>query len=156
MHPSPSPSLSPGSPSVTHTYRPHQSLPHMLLHSTHSFLQRHRSLLAVEGHWVGEEHWAVGALLDMWGGSQRPHLSSRGVWCLPSKYSWLACHVLSIYPSVYDGIGRNVCHEESFLQYAILPTFAKVVCSVSPQDMWIATLPIVYSNLWHVACVEYC
>ena len=55
-----------------------------------------------------------------------------------------------LYPSgegVYDGIGKNVCHEESFLQFAILPTSAKVVCSVFPQDMWIARLPIVYSNL---------
>ena len=66
--------------------------------------------------------------------------------CHPNTPGW-PCHVLSIYPSVYDGIGRNVCHEESFLQFAILPTFAKVVCSVSPQDMWIATLPIVYSDL---------
>ena len=57
---------------------------------------------------------------------------------------------------VYDGIGRNICLEKSFLHFAILPTSAKVVCNVSPQDMWIATLPIVYSNLWHVACVEYC
>ena len=51
-----------------------------------------------------------------------------------------------LYPSgegVYDGIGRNVCHEESFLQFVLLPTTAKVVCSVSPQDLWIATLPIV-------------
>ena len=65
------------------------------------------------------------------GGSQRPHLSSRRVWCLPSKYSWLAlsCHGLSIYPSVYDGIGRNVCHEESFLQFAILPTSPRHVDS---------------------------
>ena len=55
-----------------------------------------------------------------------------------------------LYPSgegVYNGIGRNVCHEESFLKFVILPTSANVVCSVSPQDMWIATLPIVYSNL---------
>ena len=73
-------------------------------------------------------------------------LAEGGVVCLPNTPGW-PCLVLSIYPSVYDGIGRNVCHEESFLQFAILPTFAKVVCSVSPQDMWIATLPIVYSNL---------
>ena len=73
-------------------------------------------------------------------------LAEGGVVCHPNTPGWL-CHVLSIYLSVYDGIGRNVCHEKSFLQFAILPTFAKVVCSVSPQDMWIATLPIVYSNL---------
>ena len=56
----------------------------------------------------------------------------------------------SLYPSgegAYDGIGRNVCHKKSFLLFVILPTSAKVVCSVFPQDMWIATLPIVYSNL---------
>ena len=52
--------------------------------------------------------------------------------CHPNTPGW-PCHVLSIYPSVYDGIGRNVCHEESFLQFAILPTFAKVVCSVFPS-----------------------
>ena len=55
---------------------------------------------------------------------------------LPSKYSWLALSCLVYIPiSIYDGIGRNVCHEESFLQLAILPTFAEAVCSVSPQDM---------------------
>ena len=31
---------------------------------------------------------------------------------------------------VYNGIDRNVCHEESFLLFAILPTSAKAVCSV--------------------------
>ena len=45
--------------------------------------------------------------------------------------------------------------KESFLQFVILPTSAKVVCSFSPQDLLIATLSIVYSNLRHVACVEY-
>ena len=82
------------------------------------------------------------------------------------KHDLFLCHVLAahyghcddnqLWPAnvlpipregVYDGIGKNVCHEESFLQFALLPTSAKVVCSVSPQDIWIATLPIVYSNL---------
>ena len=53
-------------------------------------------------------------------------LAEGGVVCHPNTPGW-PCHVLSIYPAVYDGIGRNVCHEESFLQFAILPTFAKVV-----------------------------
>ena len=51
-----------------------------------------------------------------------------------------------LYPSgegVYDGIGRNICCEESFLPFAISPPSANVVCSVCPQDMWITTLPTI-------------
>ena len=44
----------------------------------HPFPSPPLSLLAVQGHWVREEQQAVVGLLGMWGGSQRPHLSSEG------------------------------------------------------------------------------
>ena len=130
--PFPSPFPSPGSPSVTHTYRPHEGLPHMLLHSTHSFLQCHRSLLAVEGHWVGEEHGAVGALLDMRGGSQRPHLSSRGVCDLPSKYSWLAMSCL-VYIPVSMALAEMFVLKNLFCSLQVCPLLQRLSAVFLPK-----------------------
>ena len=65
------------------------------------------------------------------------------------------CLVYTRQEREYTMVLAEMFVKESFLQFVILPTSAKVVCSFSPQDLLIATLSIVYSNLRHVACVEY-
>ena len=55
----------------------------------HPFPSPPPSLLAVQGHSVREEQQAVIGLLGMWGGSQRPHLSSEGcVVCHRIRPGW--------------------------------------------------------------------